>query len=145
MCQKRSGRGCQHGLRSVESRPSLARNRTACNRSRLDELPQGDCGSLDAAWDQHPPHSGLVPDAGGGARDPEPCQSLRDLERFAIRHHSVLTFAISSTRWTWRLSALPSATRQSPRSQAGLPEKALIACAAVDPSGFCRYNVHKSA
>ena len=28
------------------------------------------------------------------------CQSLRDLERFAIRLHSVLTSATSSTRWT---------------------------------------------
>ncbi len=28
------------------------------------------------------------------------CQSLRDLERFAIHHHSVLTSAISSTRST---------------------------------------------
>lgn len=28
------------------------------------------------------------------------CQILRDLDRFAIRHHSVLTSATSSTRWT---------------------------------------------
>ncbi|WP_366938165.1 transposase family protein [Synechococcus sp. UW140] len=59
------------------------------------------------------------------------CQSLRDLERFAIPHHGVLTealgielrrppsdsaFATSSARWTWRPSAPRSAIGRSPRS-----------------------------
>ena len=59
------------------------------------------------------------------------CQSLRDLERFAIRHHTVLTealglelrrppsdprFGTSSTRWMWQPFARRSVTGQSPRS-----------------------------
>ena len=61
------------------------------------------------------------------------CQSLRDLERLAIRHHAVLTEALAIelkrppsdssfryffTRWMWRPCALPSVTGRSPRCQA---------------------------
>ena len=60
------------------------------------------------------------------------CQSLRDLERFARRHHAALTkslglelrgphrirrSATSSCTWTWWPTALPSVIGRSPRSQ----------------------------
>ena len=62
------------------------------------------------------------------------CESLRDLERFARRHHAVLTDALgmsssvlrrippsatSSCRWTSLPSALQSETGPSPRSLVG--------------------------
>ncbi len=62
------------------------------------------------------------------------CQSLRDLERFALRHHAVLTeslgivlkrppsdsaFRSSSCRWMPLLTAPPTGIGPSPRSQAG--------------------------
>ena len=59
------------------------------------------------------------------------CQNLRDLEHFAICHHSVLTdaldqelrrpswiqtFGTSSAKWTWNRFAPRCATGRSPRS-----------------------------
>ena len=49
--------------------PPCARKRLCCNRSRSDQLPQGDPRCPDAAWGSD---SGLVPAAGGGAGNPEP-------------------------------------------------------------------------
>jgi hypothetical protein len=45
------------------------------------------------------------------------CQSLRDLERFAIRHHSVHTEALGlELRRPWPRSAGRSVTGRSPKS-----------------------------
>jgi len=49
-----SCRSCQHGVRSAESLPPRARERVCCNRSRSDQLPQGDPGRSHAAWRSHP-------------------------------------------------------------------------------------------
>jgi len=78
------------------------------------------------------------------------CQSLQDLERFAIRRHSVLTealgidlrrppsvrlFATSSAKWTWQPSALRSVTGRSPRSQVVLPILISSSCQATAKTG----------
>ena len=72
--------------------PALrVRKRLRRNRSRPDQLSTCHPGCAHAAWDSHP---SLVSTAGGGAGILSGCQSLWDLERFAIRHHGVLTEAL---------------------------------------------------
>jgi hypothetical protein len=79
-------------LRAAGLPPPCARKPFSRNRSRSDQLPQGDSGRPHAAGRSY---SGLVFATGSGAghheRLPEPAG--RDLERLAIRHHSALTEA----------------------------------------------------
>ena len=91
MCHKLSSRGCQHGLRSVEPRhfvPETALPTTdlyliSFHRAIPDSRMRR--GIRIPAW-----YLLLVAVLGILSR----CQSLRDLERFPIRHHSVLTEAL---------------------------------------------------